>query len=73
MWVAFGSSKKMENKCSQVSSEVIKRQLGFHNGFFVPTIGRKGGLALFWATTTHVELVSYFNNHIHVRISMHDN
>ncbi|KAL9141797.1 hypothetical protein ABFS82_14G128000 [Erythranthe guttata] len=37
-------------------------------GLSVDKVGQAGGLAIFWQKTTHVELLSYSNNHIDVMI-----
>ena len=44
--------------------ERIKSRLGIANGFIVPCVGQKGGLALLWAREVDLEIKSYSQNHI---------
>lgn len=37
----------------------------------VPSCGRKGGLALFWKDQVSVELISFSNHHIHVKVILY--
>lgn len=36
--------------------------------FFVNLIGHKGGLALFWNNDTHLNVLNYFQFHIHFQL-----
>ena len=54
----------IESKAKTRRMERIKYRLGFANGLIVPCVGRKGGLALFWAREVDLEIKSYSQNHV---------
>jgi len=43
--------------------------LGFDNCFAVSSIGRSGGLALFWQNSFNCTVLNYSNNHINVEVN----
>ena len=44
--------------------EIVKYRLGFSNGLIVPSMGRRGGLALLWSKDANLEVKSFSNHHI---------
>ena len=53
-----------ETKLKKSSMEKKKMNVGFVNGLIVPSMGRSGGLALFWRKDITVDIQSYSNRHI---------
>jgi hypothetical protein len=44
--------------------EGLSRSLGFHNCFAVSSLGRSGGLGLFWNNEIKIEVLPYSQYHI---------
>ena len=44
--------------------EKVKYKLGFSNGLFVSSRGRRGGLALLWSSDIILDIKSYSDYHI---------
>ncbi|KEH37643.1 hypothetical protein MTR_2g043870 [Medicago truncatula] len=47
----------------------FRYMLGFDNRFVVSSIGRSGGLALFWQNSFNCTVLNYSNNHINVEVN----
>ncbi|KEH38704.1 endonuclease/exonuclease/phosphatase family protein [Medicago truncatula] len=47
----------------------FRYMLGFDNCFVVSSIGRSGGLALFWQNSFNCIVLNYSNNHINVEVN----
>ena len=60
----------METKLSIHEMEPIKTELGYPSMLAVSSEGRKGGLALLWATRVVVDTQTYSPNHIDANIYM---
>jgi hypothetical protein len=56
----------METKLQ--ACQVEKVQLGFGSVFVVDSIGRSGGLALFWHENVEVEIQNYSRRHINAKV-----
>ena len=54
----------METKSKVKHMEKIKNNVGFANGFIVPSQGRSGGVDLFWTREINLEIKSFSGNHI---------
>ena len=63
----------METKAKNRRMERIKNIIGLANGFFVPCVGRKGGLAMLWARDIDLEIKRYSLNHIDAIINNTEN
>ncbi|KAG2707736.1 hypothetical protein I3760_05G160800 [Carya illinoinensis] len=57
-----------ETKVSSRRLDFCKLRLGFRFCLGVDSVGRSGGLALFWKDNIHLKIVSYSRNHIHASI-----
>ena len=53
-----------EAKLKSRRMEKVKYKLGFSNGLFVSSMGRKGSLALLWSSDTILDIKSYSDYHI---------
>jgi exonuclease III len=58
----------METKMRQEKMERIRCMLGFNNLFVVDSVGKSGGLALFWKEEAGLEIQNYSRRHIHAII-----
>ena len=54
----------METKSNRGWMEYVHDQCEFKNGFFVPSDGASGGLALFWRKEVTVHIQNYTSSHI---------
>ena len=54
----------METKSDDDWMKVIRDCCGFQKGFFVPSIGSSGGLALFWDSKVRIKVVGSCLSHI---------
>lgn len=52
--------------------EWVRKRLGFEGLFVVEPQGRSGGLALLWKKNDQVNLVSFSQNHIDVKVKVAD-
>lgn len=57
----------METKCQEKQLNLVKTRLGFQNAFVINLLGRRGRIALFWKDEANLEVLNYFNYHIHVK------
>lgn len=58
----------METKSNQVRMEALRVKLDFAGKLVVNSIGKSGGLCLFWGKNVQVVLLSFSRDHIDVRI-----
>jgi exonuclease III len=58
----------METKLNNKKLETIRVKLGFQNAFGVDSVGKSGGLALFWQGATRLEIQNYSRRHINAII-----
>lgn len=58
----------METKVGTQTLNSIKIRLRFENLFVINPLGCKGGLAMLWKSDQGIEVLNYFNNHIHLKI-----
>ncbi|KAK3195392.1 hypothetical protein Dsin_026702 [Dipteronia sinensis] len=58
----------METKCDNVKMEKWRVQLGYYGKLVVNSIGRSGGLCIFWDCDMDVTLLMYSQDHIDVNI-----
>lgn len=58
----------METKFDVDWMKVIGDRCGFKKGFFVPSVGSSGGLALFWDSEITIQVLSSSPSHIDVLI-----
>ena len=58
----------LETKCQQVKLENWRIKLRYTGKLVVNSVGRAGGLCLFWSQDVKVELLSYSIAHIDIRI-----
>lgn len=57
-----------ETKSRRDNVEKVRRKLGFENSFVVDSVGKSGGLAMFWTNEVKAELSTYSRSHISIRI-----
>jgi len=60
----------METKVGRSHVERLRVKLGFEGLFYVDSIGRSGGLALFWRRNNTARLLSFSKNHVDVEVCM---
>lgn len=53
-----------ETMINRIEVEALKSRLGFSNAFGVASVGRAGGLCIFWRAEVSFSLVSYSQHHI---------
>jgi hypothetical protein len=58
----------METKARTEKMERVRIQLGFENMFVVDSVGKSGGLALFWMIEAGVEIQNYSRRHINAKV-----
>jgi hypothetical protein len=58
----------METKLQAHRFEAIRVRLGFQNIFVVDSMGRSGGLALFWTEHQSIDIQNYSRRHINAII-----
>jgi hypothetical protein len=58
----------METKCSKEKTERVRMKLGYDGLFTVDSLGRSGGLALFWKENQGVEIQNFSRRHINALI-----
>ena len=58
----------METKLRSNKMERVRVQLGFEYMFVVDSIGKSGGLALFWTEDAEVEIQNYSHRHINAKV-----
>ncbi|KAK2664364.1 hypothetical protein Ddye_002938 [Dipteronia dyeriana] len=58
----------IETRCDHVKLENWRIKLGFACKLVVDSVGKSGGLCLFWSSDLHVELLTYSQAHMDVRI-----
>ncbi|XP_041027305.1 uncharacterized protein LOC121267465 [Juglans microcarpa x Juglans regia] len=58
-----------ETKCRRKRIELTRDKLSFDHCFSVDSIGRSGGIAIFWKREIEAELDSYSHNHISISAS----
>jgi hypothetical protein len=63
----------METKLSARRMENIRIRIGYNNMFVVDSIGRSGGLALFWNKEVDVEIKNYSQRHINAEVCSEPN
>jgi exonuclease III len=56
----------METKLRRERMEAIRHKLGFPNVFVVDSVGKGGGLALFWEEDIIVDIQNFSLRHINV-------
>lgn len=56
----------LETQVHKARVEGLRSTLGFDNAFSVSSLGRSGGLGLFWNNEIKVELLPYSQYHIDV-------
>ncbi|KAK3221776.1 hypothetical protein Dsin_008801 [Dipteronia sinensis] len=60
----------IETKCTSAKMERWRVKLGFCSKIVVDSIGRSGGLCLFWNDNVTVNLVTFSQGHIDVNVSV---
>ncbi|KAL0340133.1 UNVERIFIED_CONTAM: hypothetical protein Sradi_4530100 [Sesamum radiatum] len=60
-----------ETKCASRQVEVLKRKFEL-NGVCVPSVGKSGGLAVFWDKSVSVQLQNYSQNHIDLSVQIEE-
>ncbi|KAL0357534.1 UNVERIFIED_CONTAM: putative mitochondrial protein [Sesamum calycinum] len=60
-----------ETKCASRQIEVLKRKFEL-NGVCVPSVGKSGGLVVFWDKSVNVQLQSYSQNHIDLSVQLEE-
>ena len=63
----------METHCQHEKLERWKIKLGFNSKLVINSVGLSGGLCLFWTNDNVVELLTYSQDHIDVRIRLGNN
>jgi hypothetical protein len=58
----------METKLRKSRMELIRIKLGFPNIMVVDSMGKSGGLALFWNLTGGVEIQNFSHRHINTSV-----
>ncbi|XP_031131888.1 uncharacterized protein LOC116033272 [Ipomoea triloba] len=58
----------METKVNREHAERLRVKIGFEGLFYVDSIGRSGGLALFWRRNNTAKLLSFSTNHVDVEV-----
>lgn len=58
----------MEKKIPKDAIERVSYKIGFSHHFSIDPFGRSCGLFLFWNEDINLEIVNYFNYHIHTQI-----
>jgi hypothetical protein len=59
----------VETQVHKVQAEGLSRTLGYDKAFAVSSVGRKGGIVIFWNNETNVEILPYSQYHIEVIIT----
>jgi hypothetical protein len=59
----------METKLQRTKMTCLRVKLGFDSMFVVDSVGRSGGLALFWKEDVQLEIQNYSNRHINAVIT----
>jgi hypothetical protein len=59
----------METKLQRTKMTSLRVKLGFDSMFVVDSVGRSGGLALFWKEDVQLEIQNYSNRHINAVIT----
>ena len=54
----------METKLQKNKMENVRLKIGFNNMFVVESIGKSGGLALFWEDDIDIEIQNYSQRHV---------
>jgi exonuclease III len=62
----------METKCKQSRLEYLRVKLGYGGLFVVDSVGRSGGLALFWRDDVQLEIQNFSRRHINSIITQVD-
>lgn len=60
----------METKLQTHMFDRLKIKLGFESVFMVDSVGRSGGLALFWSNEVEVDIQNYRRRHINVVVKL---
>ena len=58
----------METMISTNKMEWVRIKLGFKHMFVVDSVGKSGGLALFFMTESGVEIQNYSHRHINTKV-----
>jgi hypothetical protein len=58
----------METKLRQNKMERVRIKLGFPSMFVVESVGRSGGLALFWSSEVVMEIINFSRRHIYAKV-----
>jgi hypothetical protein len=58
----------METKLRQNKIERVRIKLGFPSMFVVESVGRSGGLALFWSSEVVMEIINFSRRHIYAKV-----
>ena len=58
----------MKTKLRSNKMERVRVQLGFKHMFVVDSVGKSGGLALFWTMDAGVEIQNYSRRHINAKV-----
>ena len=58
----------METRCNHKKMETWRVKLVFKGKLIVNSVGKVGGLCLFWTENVEVDLITYSQNHIDVKI-----
>lgn len=62
----------METRCDHSKLEKLRLKLGYYGKLVVDCVGQSGGLCMFWSNDLVVELLTYSQAHIDVRIRQGD-
>lgn len=62
----------IETKISRAKAVKVRNIIGFYQSFVVESRGSSGGLAFLWSSHLQVELMSYTQNHISVKMFLNN-
>lgn len=63
----------METRCQYEKLERWKIKLGYSSKLVINNVGKSGGLCLYWEKDTEVDLLTYSQEHIDVKIRFRNN
>ena len=54
----------VESQIDKVWAESFATSIGYDNGYAISSVGRKGGIGLFWNNAINIEILGYSNYHL---------
>ena len=54
----------LETQIDKVRVESLATSIGFDKGYVVSSVGRSGGIGLFWNNTINIDISGYSNYHL---------